>query len=198
MFSFREVRIVTLGCCREASSWNTPPQLCGAAWTAACATPFSLTCRDAQSEEQKQTKAIFNLFYNGFPHSCANCSDTHHLDVVKDSRDLLYSFDHFLWIFGVFSLSRHLLVKSHLPAHRWILHLDPHQTKNNNAVKVWLLVLKFNLKGDPLCFLEQVRMSFSNCDRPLVAHHMVLHVNNHLSCCELKLLHTVSLAKDYV
>lgn len=48
---------------------------------------------------------------------------THHFNVVKDSRHLLYSLHHLLRIIGIFCFSRHLFIKRHLPAHCWVLHL---------------------------------------------------------------------------
>lgn len=48
---------------------------------------------------------------------------THHFNVVKDSRHLLYSLHHLLRILGIFCFSRHLFIKRHLPAHCWVLHL---------------------------------------------------------------------------
>lgn len=57
--------MITWGRCRGASSWNRPPLPCDAVWTAACATPSSLTWRDAPSA------LMDNLYWiNCFPRVC--------------------------------------------------------------------------------------------------------------------------------
>lgn len=54
---------------------------------------------------------------------------THHLNVVKDSRYFLYPFHHLFRVLSIFSLSRHLLIQRHLPAHGWVFHLKPLETR---------------------------------------------------------------------
>lgn len=138
--------IITWGCCIGVSSWNRPPLPCDAVWTAACATPFSLTWKDAQSEARKKTYTQQIIPKNTSPcvvddnqimptpcmcmlcvcfQSTRDWLYTHHFNVVKDSRHLLNPFNHLLRVLSIFSLSRHLLIKRHLPAHSWVFHLKP-------------------------------------------------------------------------
>lgn len=132
--------IITWGCCTEGSSWNRLPQPYDAVWTAACATPFSLTWRDAQSEARKISYWISPFLCkvpqkNKQPgvnaHTASEFVFTYHFNVVKDSRHLLDPFHHLLRVLCIFSLSRHLLIKRHLPAHSWVLYLK----KSINYIK---------------------------------------------------------------
>lgn len=50
---------------------------------------------------------------------------THHFKVIEDSRHLLHSLDHFLGSVSILSLSCHLFVQGHLPAHGRVVHLSP-------------------------------------------------------------------------
>lgn len=77
------------------------------------------------------------------------CAYTHHFNVVKDSRHLLYPFYHLLRVFGIFSLPSHLLIKRHLPAHSWVLHLKP-RVKYLECIfiNVFKIIFFFNMQNN--------------------------------------------------
>lgn len=74
---------------------------------------------------------IHNLHLPYYWFSCA-----YHFKMVEDSRHLLYSLDNFHWSISIFSLSCHLFVKGHLPAHGGVVHLFT-QKQATNISEMW-------------------------------------------------------------